>query len=98
MGNAYHFDSCVNVNIMVPEMRSLGFDLRIMNYHSNEYPFAITQNFYCGMLGSYTPHTCQQSLQLWESQKQESSGRPTDTSRGDKHIYDATVLALAGWG
>lgn len=108
MDDAYHFDSFVNVDIMVPEMRSIGFDLRIMNYHSKEYPFAITQNFYCGMLGNYTPHTCQQSLQLWEYQKQEStSGRPTtDTSSssginrgGNKHIYDAIVLALAdrGW-
>jgi hypothetical protein len=116
MVDTYHFDVFVNVDRMVPEMRSLGFDIQIMNYHAKEYPSAITQNFYCGMLGNYTPHTCQQSLQLWKSAKQQAAAvattttsnermRSTDPSSGiinrggDKHIYDAIVLALAdrGW-
>lgn len=83
-----------NIDEMMHRMGSIGFDPLVMNYHSKEYPSAITQNFYCGMLGDHTPHTCEQSKKLLLSKT--TSGA---NSGGEKYMYDAIILEVAkrGW-
>ncbi|KAG7365801.1 RHS repeat-associated core domain containing protein [Nitzschia inconspicua] len=96
----YSFDSFVNIDTMLPEMRKIGFHLQVMNYHSKDYPSAMTQHFYCGMLRDYTPHTCQESLMLLSEKQQQAASNNTGFNQGgDKYIYDSIVLELAkrGW-
>jgi hypothetical protein len=91
-----HFrgDRWINVDELVPELRSLGMDTRVMHYHDPEYKGAITQNFYCGMLQNFAPHACKESLHMLERQK----NIPRRNVGGVVYAYDAILLEAAQRG
>jgi hypothetical protein len=82
-----------NIEAIVPEMREIGFNVKVMNYHDPMYSSAIVQNLYCNVLKEYTPRTCQESMQKLVPQVQKIENKGSNL-----HYYDAIVLEAAKRG
>ncbi|KAL3903001.1 MAG: hypothetical protein SGILL_010614, partial [Bacillariaceae sp.] len=94
MRDNHRGDVWLNIDELLPELRSLGMEMHVMNYNSPSYPGAITQNFYCGMLKNITPSTCQESLNMLERQK----NAVRRNVGGVVDAYDAIILEAAQQG
>jgi hypothetical protein len=85
-----------NIEETVPEKRSIGFNVKVMNYHDPMHPSAILQNLHCNVLKEYTPNTCQEPMPTLIS-KGNTTGEIL--SKGlNIHYYDAIVLEAAQRG
>jgi len=105
--NGFGVRPFINVDEISKTYRDSGFQVRIMNYHSIDYPTAVTQNLYCDILKDQTPKTCRESWRLLQvapttATNQKESLKPKIIENKGSELYaydDAIVLEAAklGW-